>query len=87
MDTEKLDLLSTEEASVYLGLSAATLNQWRFQKKGPLYIRMGGSIRYRRTDLDAFVETSRVDPETALSKEKKAKDPNVAPGLKKEKEV
>lgn len=39
-----------------------TLRAWRHRGKGPAYLRPGGQIRYRTSDLDAFVEASRVVP-------------------------
>ena len=47
-------LLNTKQAADYLGLSPGTLMAWRAQRKGPTYCKMGGSVRYRRDDLDSF---------------------------------
>lgn len=50
-------LLNTKEAGVYLGLSHYTLEKWRSQRIGPDYVRVGSkAIRYRQSDLDAFLE-------------------------------
>jgi excisionase family DNA binding protein len=47
--------LNNREAADYLGLKAATLNKWRCHGDGPPFIKVGRLIRYRRTDLDAFL--------------------------------
>jgi hypothetical protein len=40
----------------------ATLRQWRWQKKGPPFMRIGKRVLYRRSDLAAHVEAQRRDP-------------------------
>ena len=57
-------LLSSKEAAAYLGISDSSLRQARakgntFSGKTPAppYIRLGeASIKYRRTDLDAWID-------------------------------
>lgn len=48
--------LRTTEAAAYLNLQPATLEQWRWNGKGPSFIKLGRSVRYRQSDLDAFLE-------------------------------
>jgi hypothetical protein len=43
-------------------LRPETLNKWRVRHRGPRYIRLGGKIRYRRSDLLAWLEEQRIDP-------------------------
>jgi excisionase family DNA binding protein len=50
-------LLRTAEAAAYLNLRPSTLEQWRWNGKGPLFVKMGRAVRYRQSDLDAFLET------------------------------
>jgi hypothetical protein len=49
-------------AADYLGLSRAYLRQGRQHGRGPAYIRIGRTIRYRVADLDAFLAQHRVEP-------------------------
>ncbi|WP_421876552.1 helix-turn-helix transcriptional regulator [Pacificispira sp.] len=49
------NLLSTEEAAGELGFSAHTLENWRCLNKGPKFIRFGRQIRYRRRDLERWI--------------------------------
>ncbi len=53
------DLMLIEEAAAYLKLSKSTLDQWRSNKTGPRFIRLGDTDRskvaYRREDLDRWV--------------------------------
>jgi hypothetical protein len=56
-------LLDTAAAAERLGVSERTLIFWRGRGQGPRFIRLGEhTIRYAIDDLDAFVETARMDP-------------------------
>jgi excisionase family DNA binding protein len=50
--------LTTEQAAVYLGVSARTLEDWRLRRIGPPYYKKqdGKMILYRRYELDNWVE-------------------------------
>ncbi len=51
-------LLNTDQAAVELGLSKTTLEHWRMVRKGPRFAKIGPRcIRYRRTDLDEWIES------------------------------
>jgi len=55
------ELLDESAAANYLGLSPGTLSVWRATKRYPLkYIKVGRLVRYRRTDLDSFLESRSV---------------------------
>jgi excisionase family DNA binding protein len=48
-------LYTTKQAAELLGLSHITLEIWRFQGKGPLYRKLGRSVRYAENDLNDFI--------------------------------
>jgi len=48
-------------AATYLGLSHSTLEKMRHEGRGPRYVKIGGRVFYRRTDLDAYIEGSVVE--------------------------
>lgn len=51
------DLLDETEASAYLNIAVQTLRNWRWRGIGPRFSKLGArAVRYRRGDLDAFVE-------------------------------
>ena len=56
------DRLTTAEASVYLGVSAHTLSQWRGYGRGPAYVKYGNKVWYLLADLEAWVASQRVVP-------------------------
>lgn len=51
-----LGLMTTKEAAAYLGVKPELLTNWRWMKKGPVFLRVGGKSKYRKSDLDAFVK-------------------------------
>ena len=48
-------LMLTSEAGAYLDVRPSTLTTWRSNGQGPAYVKLGGLVRYRRADLDAFI--------------------------------
>lgn len=58
MDT---DLLDGHAAGRYIGgtkpVSRQTLAKWRMIGTGPTYVKFGRHVRYRRSDLDAWLAT------------------------------
>ena len=49
--------MTTKEAAEYLGVAPNTLLMWRCTKRyGLPYYKVGRLVRYRREDLDAFIE-------------------------------
>jgi excisionase family DNA binding protein len=54
-------LLTSAEVARILGVPQATLRQWRWRGVGPRGIRVGRHIRYRRSDVDRWVE-DQADP-------------------------
>jgi len=49
-------LLTAPETAQYLRCSLRTLDRERADGSGIPYVRIGGRIRYRRADIDAFVK-------------------------------
>lgn len=58
--------LDAREAAKYLGISVHTLDTWRSTKRHVIpYLKVGGRIRYRKSDLDAWLESCVVVPAAA----------------------
>ena len=49
------DILDTPAAALYLKLAPATLERKRIRGDGPVFAKLGKSVRYRRCDLDAYM--------------------------------
>ena len=54
------ELLTEAETAAYLRVKKETLRKWRWQNRGPKYVRVQGRIVYRREDLEKFVEHNTV---------------------------
>ncbi|MEQ6902026.1 helix-turn-helix domain-containing protein [Nocardioides sp. YIM 152588] len=52
-------LLNTDEACAHLGVPKATLLTWRVRRPGygPRAIKVGGRLKYRRSELDRWLES------------------------------
>lgn len=46
---------TTKQAAEFLQVKETTLEQWRWNGKGPRFCRLGRCIRYRKADLETFV--------------------------------
>ena len=57
-------LLTIDEVSEWLGIPRGTLYQWRTRKQGPRAIKVGGALRYRRTEVETYLD-QHTDPRTA----------------------
>ena len=59
--------MRTAEAAKYLNLANGTLPSWRSRRFGPPFSKIGKTVLYRREDLDEFVRSMTVVPETGRS--------------------
>jgi len=53
-------LLTAEEVAALTDLSIDTLAQWRSQRRGIPYLKIGRSVRYALADVQAYLEGCRV---------------------------
>ncbi len=54
------DLLTAEEVAEITGLSIDTLAQWRSQKRGIPYLKIGRAVRYDPSDVQQYLEGCKV---------------------------
>lgn len=59
----KVRYLNDVDAAEIADMSPQTLRNWRFQGRGPAYIKVGRSVRYSLTDLIAWLEGRKISPE------------------------
>ena len=60
MIVQEKQLLTRKEAAEFLGLRYQTLAAWAMTGKHLPVVRVGRSVRYKRSDLEAFVERQTV---------------------------
>ena len=59
-------VLTDPEAAQYIGMSISFLRQSRMdgarlnRTQGPIYLKIGRSVRYKKDDLDAWLDEHRV---------------------------
>jgi predicted DNA-binding transcriptional regulator AlpA len=54
-------LMNEQEAAAMVGCSVALLRKWRLFREGPSYVKIGRLVRYSQTDLNAFLDSHRVE--------------------------
>lgn len=57
--------LSERDAASFLGITQRTLQDWRLNRRGPVYIKLGRRVAYDREDLEQFLADNRVEPAEA----------------------
>ncbi|MHC4640102.1 MAG: helix-turn-helix domain-containing protein [Planctomycetota bacterium] len=52
-------LLSPEEIQNIYGIKVATLAQWRWQRRGPDFFKLGALVKYKATEFEEWLERNR----------------------------
>lgn len=57
--------MNIAQAAIYLGIAKSTLYTWRTRRPGfgPRAVKAGGALRYRRSDLDEWIEAQAEPPD------------------------
>ncbi|HIL26829.1 MAG TPA: DNA-binding protein [Nitrospinaceae bacterium] len=55
--------LTESEVSELIGVTRATLQNWRWRGVGLPYSKFLRSVRYKESDLYAYMEAGRIEPE------------------------
>jgi predicted DNA-binding transcriptional regulator AlpA len=58
---EQTEWLSPQGVSRVYGFSTSTLAKWRMDNKNLPFSKMGKYIRYKRSDIEAFIESNKVE--------------------------
>ena len=56
--------VSQKELAHRWGLSPRTLERWRWLKRGPVFLRLGGRIVYRLQDIESYEAAQLASPAT-----------------------
>lgn len=57
--------LCQEELARRWRVSSRTLERWRWLRQGPKFIRIGGAVRYRLCDVEAYEEIRLQDAQSS----------------------
>ena len=55
-------LLTVEEVAEWLGVPVGTIYAWRYRSTGPASYKVGRHVRFRRADVERWLEDQRTDP-------------------------
>ncbi len=55
-------LLSVEEVAEWLGVPVGTIYAWRYRSTGPASYKVGRHVRFRRDDVESWLEEQRCEP-------------------------
>ena len=58
-------LLTPDEVADRLAMPVATLKYWRSSRQGPPVVRLGRHVRYRPSEVDAWLRGQSVTPGAA----------------------
>lgn len=63
MNSETTNMRNETEAALFLGVARQTMANWRSQRRGPAYLKLGRRVVYRLSDLEDFIQSCRIDPQ------------------------
>jgi excisionase family DNA binding protein len=59
-DNELAEYLDEKRLCALLGISSVTTTKWRVKAKGPPFIKVGRLVRYRRSDVEAWLRANTI---------------------------
>jgi excisionase family DNA binding protein len=59
-DNEPAEYLDEKRLCALLGISSVTTTKWRAKAKGPPFIKVGRLVRYRRSDVEAWLSANTI---------------------------
>ena len=55
--TSQPEMLDDLQVAKYLRMSVASVRRWRVLRQGPKFFKIGSAVRYRKADLDAWLDS------------------------------
>jgi predicted site-specific integrase-resolvase len=52
------ELMTQDEVAALFDISLPVLANWRCAGKGPRYVKLGGRVKYRKDDIEAFINSN-----------------------------
>jgi excisionase family DNA binding protein len=56
------EFLSPAQLAEFLGISRDTIYNWRYLRQGPPAVRVGGQVRFRRSDVERWLQENEEEP-------------------------
>jgi len=60
---EMQQIVDETKVAEIMDVAVQTLRNWRFQRRGPPYIKFGRSVRYNLNDIKQYITRHQIDPE------------------------
>jgi hypothetical protein len=60
------ELMTADEVAALFDITVPVLANWRSAGKGPRYVKLGGRVKYRKADVETFID-SNVRQSTAVA--------------------
>ena len=51
------EMLNEYQVAEYVQMSVASVRRWRLFRSGPRYLKIGAAVRYRREDVESWVDS------------------------------
>jgi predicted DNA-binding transcriptional regulator AlpA len=51
------EMMTEHEVAAFLKMSVASVRRWRLFRTGPRFVKIGSAVRYRRLDLEAWLDS------------------------------
>jgi predicted DNA-binding transcriptional regulator AlpA len=51
------EMMNESQVAEFLNLSVASVRRWRLFRKGPKYLKIGSAVRYRRADVEIWLNS------------------------------
>jgi excisionase family DNA binding protein len=61
-ETSQDKLLRVNQVAEYLGVQPQTLDYWRHTRRGPRSLKVGGLVRWRQADVEAWLARNAREP-------------------------
>jgi excisionase family DNA binding protein len=59
--------MTSKEVAALVGVTAPTVRSWKHRGSGPPCYVVVGAVRYRRSEVEAWLEAQRLEPSTKAS--------------------
>lgn len=53
----RTEMLNEHQVAEFLNMSVASVRRWRLFRKGPKFVKIGSAVRYKKADLDAWLDS------------------------------
>lgn len=55
MNSQNDELLNETQVAKLIGMARGTVCRWRHERRGPMYMKLGRSVRYHRSVVEAWM--------------------------------